>query len=122
MADNVGCASISDAGRRAARNPAARATKGFPKIRLKNSSETYLCEPGQTLLIAVNSAAAKIPVGCRGGGCGVCRVRILRGQAEFGRMSAAHLTPAMRQAGWTLACKTFPTTDLIISLEGQTHA
>jgi ferredoxin len=57
-----------------------------------------------------------VPVGCRGGGCGVCRVRVLDGSYESLRMSAKHISPDDAAAGVVLACRIIPTTDLVLEL------
>ena len=49
-----------------------------------------------------------IPVGCRGGGCGICRVRILSGDIETKKMSVKHVTAEQQEAGFALACRVFP--------------
>jgi ferredoxin len=57
-----------------------------------------------------------VPVGCRGGGCGVCRVRVLDGSYEALRMSAKHISAADAADGVVLACRIIPTTDLVLEL------
>ena len=53
-----------------------------------------------------------IPVGCRGGGCGVCRVQVLEGEYESLPTSAAHITAEDRLARVTLACRLLPRGEL----------
>lgn len=55
-----------------------------------------------------------VPVGCRGGGCGLCKVRVLAGEYECGRMSAKHLPAEDRERGYVLACRLFARSDLSI--------
>ncbi len=55
-----------------------------------------------------------ISVGCRGGGCGVCRVQVLSGDYLTRRMSRAHVTEAEQAAGIVLACRLIPLTDIIV--------
>lgn len=55
-----------------------------------------------------------IPVGCRGGGCGVCKIQILEGSYSTGRMSAKHICPDDLAAGVVLACQTVPLTDIVV--------
>jgi ferredoxin len=61
--------------------------------------------------------AAAIAVGCRGGGCGVCRVRILDGTYTTKRMSRRHVSEADETVGVVLACRTIPTSDLTLRCE-----
>lgn len=57
---------------------------------------------------------AAIPVGCRGGGCGVCRVRIVDGTYTTRRMSRRHVSEADEADGVALACRVIPTSDITI--------
>jgi ferredoxin len=63
-------------------------------------------------MIAQHCAA--IPVGCRGGGCGVCRVRIVDGTYTTRRMSRRHVTEADEAEGIALACRVIPTSDITV--------
>lgn len=57
---------------------------------------------------------APLVVGCRGGGCGACRVRVIAGTYETLRMSARHVSPADLADGVVLACRIVPTSDLVV--------
>ena len=59
----------------------------------------------------------KIDSGCRGGGCGVCKIAIVEGEAELGPMSAAHVTPEERTTRRAaLACRVYPRSDLVVTV------
>lgn len=60
------------------------------------------------------SGRAPLVVGCRGGGCGACRVRVVSGTYEALRMSARHVTPDDLARGVVLACRIVPTSDLVV--------
>ena len=55
-----------------------------------------------------------VTIGCRGGGCGVCRVRILSGEYETRPMSRAHVSAADEARGYALACCVLPLSDLVV--------
>lgn len=57
---------------------------------------------------------AFIPVGCRGGGCGVCKIKILQGEYKSKRMSSAHISDSDVQQGFVLACRVYPCSDMFI--------
>ena len=57
-----------------------------------------------------------IPVGCRGGGCGVCRIRIAKGQYKAKKMSSRHITEEDLARGVVLACRVNPRSDLLIEV------
>jgi len=61
--------------------------------------------------------AGDIGIGCRGGGCGICRVKVIAGEYRTGKMSAAKMPDSDRQAGYALACRLFPAGDLVIAVE-----
>ncbi len=57
-----------------------------------------------------------IPVGCRGGGCGVCRVSVVEGEYVTKRMSRKHVSEADEADGVALACRVIPSSDLVVKL------
>lgn len=83
--------------------------------------ERYQCLPGETLLAGMTRLGRKgIPVGCVNGGCGVCKVRLLRGEcSRTGPISRAHVSPEEEAAGFTLACRAAPRTDVEIEVVGK---
>jgi ferredoxin len=61
-----------------------------------------------------------IPVGCLNGGCGVCKVRVLKGSVEAtGPISRAHVSQEESDAHITLACRAAPTSDLELEILGK---
>ncbi|MBQ0757304.1 MAG: 2Fe-2S iron-sulfur cluster binding domain-containing protein [Amphritea sp.] len=84
-------------------------------IKVVNRDQSFQCAEDQVLLIAMERLSADaINVGCRGGGCGICKIRILNGDYECKKMSKAHISKAEQQQGFVLACRVFPRTDLEI--------
>jgi len=86
------------------------------RITLSPPGDTVPCDPDETVLTAILRAGASIRFGCRGGGCGVCKLRVLSGSVEHGRCSAAVLTEEEKAAGWTLSCQARPLGDLSIEV------
>jgi ferredoxin len=86
------------------------------KISVVGKSTCYECKAGDNLLAALANAGCGIPTGCRNGGCGVCKVQILEGVFERGKMSAAWVDPNSARVGFVLACRTFPMSDLVVTL------
>lgn len=79
------------------------------------SGQSFRCAEGQSVLRAMEAQGKRcIPVGCRGGGCGLCRVRVLSGAYRSGRMSRGHVPAKAAAEGLALACQVFPQTDLTI--------
>lgn len=89
--------------------------KGF-QISIQGSDKIMTCQENETLLISLaRQGYLKVPVGCRQGGCGVCKIRVIEGEFETGKMSVKHVSPEDRELNHTLACKTFPKSDLMIT-------
>lgn len=85
------------------------------RIRVKNRDAEFHCPADKTLLVGMEQQLTKaLDVGCRGGGCGVCKVRVLSGEYERKRMSRAHVSEQEEQDGFALACRIFPRSDLCI--------
>jgi ferredoxin len=88
-------------------------------VRLVNTGDQFGCTAQMDVLRAMEQLGLRgIPVGCRGGGCGVCRVRVLDGDYRLGRMSRACISEAQEAAGEVLACKLYPRADLVLEVTG----
>lgn len=59
----------------------------------------------------------RLPVGCRRGGCGICRARVLEGTYERAPMSRSHVSVEDEAAGIVLACAIYARSDLTLRLE-----
>lgn len=84
-------------------------------IALSPAEDGFPASPEVSLLVAMELAGQRlIPVGCRGGGCGQCRIRILQGDYFSKRMSRAWISPQQEAEGTVLACRVFARSDLLI--------
>lgn len=82
-------------------------------VAIANTSESYRCAAAATLLAGMETLARRgIPVGCRGGGCGVCKVRIEAGLVHALKMSREHVSVSEEAAGYVLACRAYPRSDV----------
>ncbi|MGO9391758.1 2Fe-2S iron-sulfur cluster-binding protein [Rhodoblastus sp.] len=59
----------------------------------------------------------RLPVGCRRGGCGVCRMRVTSGSFHADPMSRAHVSVEEEASGLVLACCIYPRSELSLRLE-----
>lgn len=88
--------------------------------RIENTVDTFTCGSNETLLRAMERLGHKgIPVGCRGGGCGVCKIRILSGKTRAKRMSRAHVSEQEESEGYLLACRAFAESDIALTVVGK---
>jgi ferredoxin len=90
------------------------------RIVIDNSGEHYPCGDETHLLQAMEVLGRKgIPVGCRNGGCGVCRIRICKGEYALRKMSRAVVSAQDERGGLVLACKTYPRSDMRVQVVGK---
>lgn len=89
-------------------------------ITIEDTGERYRCADHRSLLQGMEALGKKgIPVGCRNGGCGVCKVHITEGSYLKRVMSREHVSEAEEAAGCVLSCRVRPTSDLRLSVVGQ---
>jgi len=85
------------------------------RIQLADEQTRFEAGADVSVLVAMERAGqALIPVGCRGGGCGKCRIRILQGEYFSKRMSRAWVSPEQEAEGTVLACRVYARGDLTI--------
>ena len=85
------------------------------QVTIDNTGEVFRCSEEVNLLAAAERALCReIPVGCRNGGCGACKVRITGGSYQTRKMNRAVLSVAEEADGFVLACKTYPRSDMAI--------
>ncbi len=78
------------------------------QIRLSPSSHLVPCEPGDTVLEALERAGYALPNNCRAGACGECKVKVLSGEFDQGFVLDMALSPEERLAGYGLMCMAKP--------------
>ena len=85
-------------------------------VRFSPPGDTVACRDGETVLAAIMRSGAKVMFGCRGGGCGTCKMRLISGRVDHGRCSAAVLPEAEKREGAFLSCQARPLSDLTVEL------
>jgi len=89
-------------------------------VTLLETQESFHCRADESLLAGmVRLGKRGIPVGCRGGGCGVCKIEVVRGDYVRQKMSAAHVDALDLACHRVLACKVLPAGDLEIRVLGK---
>jgi ferredoxin len=85
-------------------------------ITVEGSGECFRAREDVTVLEAMEGMGGRcISVGCRFGGCGVCRIEVLEGSWTVHRpMSREHVSEEDERAGRVLACRIRATGDLRI--------
>lgn len=98
------------------------ATRRAPvhRIAVETTGEVFECAEDSGVLMAMERArCAAIPVGCRNGGCGACKVRVVSGAFATAKMNRAVLSQAEAESGCALACRVYPRADLRIVVLGR---
>ena len=89
------------------------------RITIPEIDRSMLCKDGASVLAAMGRQGIKrIPSGCHGGGCGVCKIKILAGRYRTGKMSLSAISCEELDKGYALACKTIAEGDLEIAVVG----
>lgn len=71
----------------------------------------------ETILEALYRHGYAYRIGCRRGGCAICKVDLLEGEVHYNRPVAEKvLTQEERSHGICLSCRAVPATDIVISL------
>jgi ferredoxin len=90
------------------------------RITLLDTGETFACRAEESVLHGLARLGRRgIPVGCRGGGCGICKVEVVSG--DFGKqtMSRDHISPEDEAHHRVLACRIRPVGDLTLRVLGR---
>ena len=92
------------------------AAAGVYTITLDPVGVVVACGAEESVLAAILRSGASVVFGCRGGGCGTCKMRLISGQVEHGRCSAAVLPEEEKTHGWFLSCQARALGDLTVAL------
>ena len=89
-------------------------------VTIRETGEKFECGADEVVLAAMlRSRSGRLRQGCFGGGCGICRMKIVEGEFEkVKRMSRAHVSRADEDAGVVLLCCVQPRGDMIVSGAG----
>jgi CDP-4-dehydro-6-deoxyglucose reductase, E3 len=83
-------------------------------ISIANSNRSFKAAADKPLLEAANDAALNLPHSCKGGNCGACKARLLRGQIHYPNGAPLGLSAAEIADGLILLCQALACTDLSI--------
>ncbi|UCV07066.1 2Fe-2S iron-sulfur cluster-binding protein [Dechloromonas denitrificans] len=87
---------------------------------IEETGESFRCSPQESLLVGMERLGKKgIPVGCRGGGCGVCKIEITAGTFQTRVMSREYVSHEDEAAGRLLACRVMPASDIRLRVLGK---
>lgn len=91
-------------------------------VTIAHTGESFRCSSEQSLLRGMENLGRRgIPVGCREGGCGICKIQVLSGSYVKRIMSRDHVSGEDALAGRVLACRIRPGSDLVVKVIGKLH-
>jgi CDP-4-dehydro-6-deoxyglucose reductase len=92
--------------------------KQIVEIVIMPDRERIVVRPGETVLAALGRAGLRYRIGCRRGGCGICKLHLLLGEVHYERTIAdAVLSDDERVEGLCLSCRAVPITSVVIELQ-----
>lgn len=90
------------------------------RVTLLDSGESFSCAAEESVLHGMARLGKRgIPLGCRGGGCGVCKVEVVSGEFRKQVMSRDHVSADDEAQGRVLACRIRPAGDLLVKVVGK---
>lgn len=94
---------------------------GSVKISLLPSNREFEARDDEPVLTAALRQHLNLPHSCKGGSCGTCRVRVLRGSFEYPHGRPIGIDAAEEEAGYALICQARAATDLVIESREIRH-
>jgi ferredoxin len=88
-------------------------------VTLLDTGESFVCKSVESVLHGMARLGKRgIPVGCRGGGCGICKVQVVQGEYRKRVMSRSHVSASDEADDIVLACRISPASDLGVKALG----
>lgn len=87
------------------------------QITVRDTGECFMCGENEFILGAMTQAGCgPIRYGCFGGGCGVCKMKVVSGKVcAVKRMSREHISQSEQEQGIRLICCIQPRGNVIIA-------
>lgn len=90
------------------------------RVTIIETGERFECRTDESVLAGLARTGNRgIPVGCRGGGCGVCKIHVISGEYVPQKMSADHVDATDLVHHRVLACRISAASDLEIRVLGK---
>ena len=91
------------------------------KVRVVPSGREFEARPDEPVLTAALRQHLNLPHSCKGGTCGTCRVRVLRGAVDYAHGRPAGIGATEVVAGYALICQARAKQDLVIETREIRH-
>ena len=97
------------------------AERSKPVVHVRPGGEVVPIRPGETILEGLYKAGYAYRIGCRRGGCGICKVDLLDGEVRYNRVVAESVLSEQEKAeGACLSCRAVPDGEITIALREET--
>ena len=89
----------------------------MPNLTIHPTGEVVYLEPGETVLGGLYKAGYAYTIGCRRGGCAICKVDVREGDFSYDHPVAdSVISEQERTDGTCLSCRAVPASDLTIEM------
>jgi ferredoxin len=89
----------------------------MPILTVDGADVEVVTRNGEAILAALSRHGYAHTFGCRRGGCGVCKVELVRGEVDYPALvSSEVLSDIDQRSGTCLSCRAVPVTDTVIRL------
>ncbi|GAA3601547.1 hypothetical protein GCM10022199_01310 [Marihabitans asiaticum] len=89
----------------------------MPTLSIPALDEVVYLEPGETVLSGLYKAGFSYTVGCRRGGCGICKLDVIEGSFSYERPVAdTVISTDERTDGTCLSCRAIPESNITIQM------
>lgn len=90
------------------------------QIKMIGNTDTFYSLYEDHILNSMAKGGVQIaPNGCHGGGCGVCKIKILQGRVETLSMSKKYISQEEKENGFVLACRAIPKSNIEFEFIGK---
>ncbi len=86
------------------------------QVKLPTTRHEFSTAEGETILESALKSGIGLPYGCRGGRCGACKGKVLKGKIRY-EQTPKGLTEEMIQHGYALFCQAHACSDLEIAVD-----
>ena len=83
-------------------------------VHIESSDHTFNVDEGESVLDGALNCGISLPYGCRGGGCGACKGKLVSGSVSYPDGLPDGISEDDHKNGYALFCKAVPASDLII--------
>lgn len=86
-------------------------------VQIKPSGHSFIVDSDESILDAALRHGYAFPYGCRGGGCGACKGKLLHGTVDYGMKRPPALSDEDINCGLALFCQAKATSDLTVEIK-----